>query len=172
MRQRDRVRRAGILCCRCIRNIAFYRSGHSARSPFAQHQFWINANGNFLDVATLEWCKLFSDKRGKHHYTKVVEDPGTFMQDTLKTLNLRESIFEAYLQSMQMYRDKFIAHLDDLKTMDIPDLTIAKQTTELLYKKLTLQESKFETFRDAPHSITMFYDYHLEQGKTAYKSLT
>jgi hypothetical protein len=41
-------------------------------------QFWVIINGNFLDIAVLEWCKLFGDTRGKHYFGKVISDVPAF----------------------------------------------------------------------------------------------
>jgi hypothetical protein len=130
----ERIRRAGILCCHCLRNIAFHRSWNKAGKPLANHQFWINANGNFLDIAVLEWCKLFSDIRGKYHYSKLLTNPSTFITGAHKTLELTAHEFDAHVKSMRTYRDKFIAHLDELNTMNIPNLRLAKKSTKLLYE--------------------------------------
>jgi hypothetical protein len=76
--QRDRVRRAAILCVHFMRNLAYYRAGwavrvgHSGRSGSSHRvllrndsQFWRTVNGNCLDACILEWCKLFAEPRGK-----------------------------------------------------------------------------------------------------------
>jgi hypothetical protein len=68
----DRVRRTAILCEHCLRNIAFYRAGWYRQSKIrVSRQFWIGANGNFMDIAVLEWCKLFADAKGQHHWSIV-----------------------------------------------------------------------------------------------------
>ena len=170
MTHRERLRRAGILCCHCLRNIAFYRSWNKAGRPFSKHQFLINLNGNFLDIAVLEWCKLFADTRGKHHYCKVVAESAAFMTDALRSLNLTAAEFDAYVDSMKKYRDKFVAHLDELDTMKIPSLDIATKITEFLYQRLLAQESRTDTFHDAPQSAAKFYKDFVAQGKQAYAS--
>ena len=169
MTRRDRLRRAGILCCHCLRNIAFYRSWYKAGKPFSDTQFWVNANGNFLDVAVLEWCKLFADAKGKHHYSKVVADPAAFTQALLAAVGLTSDEFATYVDSMRAYRDKFVAHLDELPTMHIPNLRVAKKSTKLLYEMLLAQEVGTDTFQDAPASASEFYKHFLVQGQAAYK---
>ncbi|WP_424318912.1 hypothetical protein [Candidatus Methylomirabilis sp.] len=63
--------------------MAFYRAGWRERKPIFEGQFLVNANGNFLDICVLEWCKLFGDSRAQHHWKKVTSDPDKFFRDTL-----------------------------------------------------------------------------------------
>jgi hypothetical protein len=50
-----------------------------------QASFWRQVNGNFFDMAVLDWCKLFGDQKqtplkrvGEHHWRRVVSDPEMF----------------------------------------------------------------------------------------------
>ncbi|MFL9998747.1 hypothetical protein PQR34_45335, partial [Paraburkholderia sediminicola] len=88
MTRRQRLRRAGILCCHFLRNLAFYKAGWKKGEPIRAGQFWINANGNFLDICVLEWCKLFADKKAKQGWRRVVSDPITFYAGLLESLGL------------------------------------------------------------------------------------
>ena len=49
MTRKQRLRRVAILCCHCLRNLAFYKSGWKDGSLKIDGDFWINVNGNFLD---------------------------------------------------------------------------------------------------------------------------
>lgn len=167
--RRYRTRRVGILCCHCLRNLAFYRAWYKAGTPFKGKQFWVNLNGNFLDVAVLEWCKLFGDTRGKHYFGKVVSDATAFKAGLLSSLQATDVDFDQYIAQMRNYRDKFIAHLDDQNKMHIPSLTIAKKSTIYLYDYLVANKSKGNTFHDAPTAAKPFYKEFLAQGKAAYK---
>lgn len=168
MKQRERLRRTGILCCHCLRNIAFYRSWYKAGQPFTKKQFWVNANANFLDIAILEWCKLFADASGQHYFTRVVQDPETFLVQLLAILNLKRIEFDDYVKEMKIYRDKFVAHLDKDRIMKIPSLGTAKKSAKALYEHLLLQESGTDTFHDAPQSASKLYKDFLAMGKKAY----
>ena len=168
MTHREHLRRAGILCCNCLRNIAFYRAWYKAGQPFSKKQFWINTNGNFLDVAVLEWCKLFADPKGQHHYAKLMPKSTDFMHDLLSSLNMTAAEFDAYVKSMKTYRDKFVAHLDQERTMNIPILGFAKKSTKFLYGHLLAQEAEKDTFHNAPRSASKFYREFLAQGRQAY----
>ncbi len=168
MKQRDRLRRALILCCHCLRNIAFYRSWNKAGKPFAKQPFWAYTNGNFLDIAVLEWCKLFADVRGQHFYTKVLLNSAEFKVSLITALGLLETEFDDYVKSMRTYRDKFVAHLDDSLTMEIPNLDVAKNSATYLYQCLHAQESGNDTFHDAPPSASGLYKESRAEGVSAY----
>lgn len=168
MTQRERLRRAGILCCHCLRNIAFYRSWYQVGRPFSNSQFWINTNGNFLDIAVLEWCKLFADTRSLHYYSKVVVEPAAFMNQLLFSIKLTTPEFDEYVKDMKTYRDKFVAHLDANDTMNIPKLGVAKNSAKFLYEGLLAQAGNSDIFLDAPRSASRFYQEFLAQGKEIY----
>lgn len=172
MTRRSRLRRVGILCCHCLRNLAFYRAWHEAEKPFADTQFWVNLNGNFLDIAVLEWSKLFGDTRGKHHFGKVVSNALFYKAGLLASLQVTEDEFKQYIEQMRTYRDKFVAHLDDLNDMRFPSLSIAKDSTIYLYDYLLANESEGDTFHDAPVAAEPFYEQFLAQGKAEYAKVT
>ena len=169
MNRSEKARRSGILCCHFLRNLAFYQSWYKAGQPSKEEQFWITANGNFLDIAVLEWCKLFVDSKGKHHFSKALEDADQFKQDLIAKLGLTEAQFDDYVGSFKTYRDKFIAHLDEENIMHIPHLKIARRSAKFLYQKLLAQEAQNNTFADAPLSAKKVYKSFLNEGLKVYK---
>lgn len=137
----ERLRRVIILCCYFIQNLAYYRAGWDERKVFTRRgsQFWITANGNFLDQCVLEWCKLFGDETGEHYWAKIVSDPASFENSLLSSLGVSTSEFKTYIEKIRRYRDKFVAHLDSDKVMNIPDLEIARKAV-LFYQGYVLKE--------------------------------
>jgi hypothetical protein len=169
MTRNARARRSAILCSHFLRNIAFYESWFNAGQPFKDDQFWITANGNFLDIAVLEWCKLFADRKAKHHFTKVLGSPDHFRTDLFAELHLGEVEWGAYIEKLKAYRDKFIAHLDDQNIMNIPDMNVARRSAIFLYQHLLDQEAGNATFHDARSSADAIYQDFLGQGFKAYE---
>jgi len=169
MSRSAKARRSGILCCHFLRNLAFYQSWYEAGQPFKEEQFWITANGNFLDIAVLEWCKLFVDSKGKHHFSKALEEAHQFKQELLGKLELTEAQFNDYIGSFKTYRDKFIAHLDEENIMNIPHLKVARRSANFLCQRLLLQEAENNTFADAPSSAQKVYRSFLSEGLKAYE---
>ncbi len=165
MTRRQRIRRAATLCCHCIRNIAFYYAGWRDGAPVFKGQFWVTANGNFLDISVLEWCKLFGEKHGKHYWAKVITNVATFFDGFLKSLEMTADQWEVYIKEMRTYRDGFVAHLDSENMMQIPMLDIALQSTMYLYNYLRAHEDEGDFFIDAPDSALTVYTIFINEGK-------
>ena len=167
--RRQRLRRVGILCCYALGNLAFYRAWHEAGRPRAREQFWVAANGNFADIAVLEWCKLFADPRGSHYWAKVVTDHGAFSAGLLDSLQMTQQEFDAYIQSMRHLRDKFIAHLDDELVFTLPQLDAAKASTVFLYAHLLAHENHGGAYHDAPPDADELYRIRLDEAAAVYQ---
>lgn len=119
-------RRTVRLCIIFLRNLAYYRAGQSEQGNHMLDpaeptvNFWRQANSNFIDMCVLDWCKIFADRKAVHHWRKIVFDPVKFEGDLLARLTLTADEFQQFLDKIRFYRDKFIAHLDEHNTMDIP----------------------------------------------------
>lgn len=166
--RRQQVRRVLILCCHFLRNLAFYKAGRRNRALIRSEQFWVTANGNFLDHCVLEWCKLFGDKRGRHHWRKVIIDHARFFAGLLATLKLTETQFELYIEEMRTYRDKFVAHLDLDEVMQIPKLTLARKSVTYLHGYVLAHEDDDCFFPESPAKAARFYTLYANEGKGIY----
>lgn len=129
-----------ILCRNFALNLAYYRAGRNRKfAPLLDYQqtkqagFWRVVNANFIDICVLEWCKLFADRREKHHWSKTVSDQIKFKNELLADLGIDELAFEKEIRVMRHYRDKFLAHLDSEDIMKIPVLDVAKKATWFYY---------------------------------------
>ncbi len=172
MIRKERLRRVAILCCHCLRNLAYYKAGWHGDELILKGQFWINANGNFLDICVLEWCKLFGDLRSKHYWGKIISDTQTFYAGMIHKLKVADAELESLKKEMRRYRDKFVAHLDSDKTMYVPsNLTLAQKSVEYLYDYIIANEDEGDFFNDAPSNAKAFFEQHLRYGKTEYKKL-
>lgn len=169
MTRRQRLRRVAILCCQCLRNLAFYKAGWREGAIVRRDQFWVTANGNFLNICVLEWCKLFGESRGKHCWQKAVSNPPSFFRGLLRELGMTETEFDAYADEMRTYRDKFVAHLDSEEVMHVPKLTAAQQSVSYLFDYLRAHEDEGNFFNDAPAKAATFYARFLKEGKSAYE---
>lgn len=168
MTRKQRLRRAGILSCHCLRNLAFYKAGWQDGKLIFKDQFWVNANGNFLKICVMEWCKLFGDVSGAHYWAKVISQPKDFFNGLLQGINITETEFNAYIKEMRTYRDKFIAHLDSDMIMHIPKLDVARKSAAYLYDYLLAKEDEGDFFLDAPSKASTFYQRFLKEGKSVY----
>ncbi len=136
-----------------------------------EDQFWVNANGNFLDICVLEWCKLFADKKGQHHWEKAISDQTAFSTGLIRAVNQTQGEFDEYIAKMKKYRDKFIAHLDEENVMDIPALSVAHSSVAFLYDYLLANEEEDNCFIDAPRTSSEVYYSFQAQGKEVYSRL-
>ncbi len=105
------------LSLHCISNIACYRAGWDETSNPKKLRnnidFWTRANSNFLDVATLNWCILFADQKGKHHWLKAFKTKDNLVNGLYQSIAMTESAFNDELLKVKRYRDKYLAHLDN-----------------------------------------------------------
>lgn len=170
MQRRTRLRRTGILCLHCLRNAAYYRAWNAASQARRLEQFWISLNGNFIDTCLLEWCKLFGDLRALHHWSKVVSDRDDFLAGLYAATNLDETQFEAYRLEVRAYRDKFVAHLDELNNVRIPGIQPAINSARFLYDYLVEVEDDADAFYDGPRNANARYQQHLREGRTAHEA--
>lgn len=83
-------------------------------------------------------------------------------------LGISSGDFETCRAEMVRYRDKFVAHLDDLERMNIPVLTIAKDSAMFLYRHLREIEDDLNAFHDAPAGIAEFYDRFVVEAHGVY----
>lgn len=169
MNHRTLLRRTGILCLHCLRNIAYYRAWNAAPSLRKKEQFWRSVNGNFIDMAFLEWCKLFGDSTAKHHWSKCITDQKSFKQGLLASTNLTAKEFDVYRIEVRKYRDKFVAHLDELNDMQIPSLQPALDSVRYLYQYLVDVENDVDAYPDAPQDANNYYQEKLTQGRSAHR---
>jgi len=112
--RRDRLRRVVLLCVHFSRNLAYYRAGHD-RLTNASPSFWITIDGNFLDMAVMEWCKLFGDQKGRHSWVKVVTDPSRFEAELLSNLDRARAAVNFYHHYI-VQREATAPDLDGLPT--------------------------------------------------------
>jgi hypothetical protein len=130
------ARRQAILSCAIIRNIAFYYVGWVSEDGQGtlkdDTELGRTINSNFIDMAVLEWAKLFVDARGRHYWQRFVrptEARTAFRTGLLASIGLDVPAWEQYHADVRVYRDHFIAHLDDDDVMTPPSLRLARDST-------------------------------------------
>ncbi|KWW32420.1 MULTISPECIES: hypothetical protein [Cupriavidus] len=173
------VRKLSLLCCHCVRNIAYYRVGFIAEDGTGSlkqtSQFGATVNGNMLDIAVLEWCKLFADGKARHHWKRLVRndaDQQQFLAGLLTATGINIQAWKRYLDEMRVYRDKFVAHLDDQNVMKIPTLEVALKCVLFLYShvRATSPADIFKTphLAHLPDDLAAYYGTCCAEGRAAY----
>jgi hypothetical protein len=157
------------LCVHSLRNLAYYRVWYDEGKPHEARNFWVNANGNFIEIALLEWCKVFGDRKGAYNYNKCVGDPNAVHGLLLAAIGKTQQEWDAYVDSMRKYRDKFVAHWDeDVNGVFLPEMEIAKDSAVFLLNHCVQNEGEGHCqWDDVPHPACQFYDEMLAQGRSA-----
>ncbi len=134
-----RARRVACLCLNCLRNADFYEAVKKADSNHERgidDQWWITVQNNFLDICTLDWCKVFADNKGKHSWQKVLPR-NEFDALVLNPSGLSAAEVELLAGKVRKYRDKHLAHLDNLTTgLTYPQLAEITTTASHLFDAL------------------------------------
>jgi hypothetical protein len=157
--RRDQLRRVTLVCCHFMRNLAYYRVAHPGEPRSPNRDFWVTVDGNFLDQCVLEWCKLLGDERAQHHWSKIVSDKATFEQELVAHLNMNAAAFQDYRNEMREYRDKFVAHLDDLRVMQVPRLDNARASVEFYHAYVAGNEAQAGDLAGVPATAAQLRQY-------------
>jgi len=156
MDREKRLRRAALLCCHFVQNSAYYQAGWNDGKTRATNEFWATVQGNFIDIAVLEWLKLFGDHNDKHHWKKVAENKDEFKKGMLSSCQITEDDLVNARESFKEYRDKFIAHLDSEETMHIPFLETPLGLAKYYYAYVA-NELGEAGLRNLPRDIESYY---------------
>ncbi|SOE98072.1 hypothetical protein SAMN05446635_6030 [Burkholderia sp. OK233] len=159
------ARRQATLSCAIIRNIAFYYAGWVTGDGQGRLKDDTDVgrtiNSNFIDVAVLEWSKLFVDWEAKHHWRRFVKDTEArtaFRSGLLAVIGLDRAAWEQYHADVKTYRDHFIAHLDDDDVMIPPRLRIALDSTVFFYQHLVANAPAEAIAGRLPRDLRAYYD--------------
>jgi hypothetical protein len=130
------------LIAHVYRLVGVARSAHLKRAlaevePKPGLNFWRLIYGNLLDVAVLEWCKLFGTDAEPTHWKKVIADHDTFRSGLLAALKIQETVWTAYWEEMKYYRDNRVSHnVEDVDLERWPRLDLALESSYYYYARL------------------------------------
>jgi hypothetical protein len=150
--------------------MAYHRAGEESKKAWKKEDFWRNINSNFIDVAVIDWCKLFADPKSKHFWSKVVQTKEVFLENLYQELGITEAEFSAHINEMKHYRDKFLAHLDEEMVMHIPTMEISINSAVFLFD--TLKADFAENLGDSPENLKEFYSSRFSHAKSQYLKAT
>jgi hypothetical protein len=172
-KDRRLARRQALLACAIVRNVAFYRAGYVTEDGRGRlkddSQMGRTINSNFVDIAVLEWCKLFADWHARHHWRRCVRDTQArtaFRTDLFEAIASDAPGWEQYLTAVRTYRDRFVAHLDDDDTMHIPSLDPVLASTFFFYRQLVEQAPEGALDGRFPRDLQVYYDVNHKQARS------
>lgn len=171
-----------VICYSIIRNIAFYRAGWTTaengnKQLVLDDDFWRTVNGNFLEMAALNWCKLFFDRGGKHHWKCIlpVEHHEAFREKLLSSNSLTEEDYREKSKLIGDYRNKHLAHADHRTKLFYPETELLLKSAEVLLNTLTTIPDLSRHIIGAYSNAEQYYENWLSSAQnniTKYKSLT
>ena len=99
-----------------VRNVHMLRALENTICRRDQN-FWIIVGGNFLNIAAIDWCKLFGsdhEARQPAHWknTIIASDHDGFRARLLDRLKMTEKEWGDYRAGLVFYRNRNAAHLD------------------------------------------------------------
>lgn len=130
------------LIAHVFRLVGMVRSAHLKRAlaaidPEPKLNFWRLIYGNLLDVAVLEWCKVFGTHAEPTHWKNVISDHDAFRKALLAALQIDEATWVAYWEEMKNYRDNLVAHhIQNGKVTHYPKLDLALESAYFYYAHL------------------------------------
>ncbi|MBK8768212.1 MAG: hypothetical protein IPM01_27935 [Burkholderiaceae bacterium] len=104
--------------------------------------FWRLIFGSQLDVAVLEWCKVFGSDAEATHWKKAVNtsERSGYRSGLLAAIEIDELAWSDYWEKMKAYRDSFVAHhVENGAVANYPELEIALKSSAFHYKHVLSQ---------------------------------
>jgi hypothetical protein len=148
----------------------------AAADPDPALNFWRVLHGNLLDIAVLDWCKLFGSNDEEHqqvHWKKIFADEAAFRAGLLAHNHLDQNAWDGYWQVMKNYRDQQVAHLDFNRrdVMHYPNLEPALLSVFFYYSRLiaelrALGEARF------PDDLSTYHEAFLAQAAEIARAAT
>jgi hypothetical protein len=128
--------------------------------------FWRVIHGNFMDIAVIDWCKLFGSDRNSSptHWKNVFpNDHQQFRTDLFARLQIDETTWHSYWREMKSYRDGQAAHYDFSKEKYIPHfpvLTLALRSSYFYYSRVIGElhslHPPLASYRHYPHDLEKY----------------
>lgn len=105
--------------------------------PNPHLNFWRLIYGNQLDIAVIEWCKLFGSDSEATHWKKIVPktDHLRYRAGLLASIGATETTWATYWKEMKKYRDNMAAHQNSLARVPrFPKLDMALKSSYYHYR--------------------------------------
>lgn len=113
----------------------------SELDPDPHLNFWRVMHANLLDMAVIDWCKLFGSDDEEHqktHWKNLIQEAqhDDFRRELYRALGTDEAGYRAYWTEMKNYRDQHAAHRDFAKNdvKNYPRLGWAVDSCAIYYR--------------------------------------
>ena len=154
--------------------ISFIRNVHIKRAidkdgPM-ELNFWRVTSGSLLDMAVVEWCKLFGSDNEEHqpvHWKNSIptKDHDAFRAE-LYALAGSKSAWHAYWKQVKEYRNKLSAHLDlrHPRPENNPGFDLGLASASLYYDWLMKMGEPLGLAKGYPKDVGKYRDFFAKQS--------
>ena len=164
------LRRVLLLCSHFARNLAYYRTAWDGKRHIRNSDFWKTTSGNSYDLCVLEWCKLFGEPSGEHHWSQAVSDKASFESNLYTAIGTDVAGFETYRLAMRAYRDQFVAHLDLEQVANLPHLDMANASVWFYHAHVVKHEIPADGLGRLPQDLKQYYREKFEEANQIYRA--
>ena len=101
--------------------------------------FWIMTINNLMDMAAIEWSKVFGSYKDDTHWTNVIpkQDHDATREALLRRLKMTKDEWEEYRDSVIEYRDTMVVHHDLNATIQaFPRYDTALEAAVVMFDRL------------------------------------
>jgi hypothetical protein len=138
----------------------------TAVAPAPGLNFWRLVHGNQLDIAVLEWCKVFGSDGEATHWKNVVPEANRdlYRAELLASLQIDADTWTAYWQELKDYRDNLVAHHIEDRVANFPRLDLALTSSFFHYRYL-LEKLRALGEQRYPDDLATYYVAFEEQAR-------
>ncbi len=151
-----------------VRTIALKRAIATV-DPDPHLNFWRVIQGNNMDMAAIEWCKLFGSDDEEHqqvHWKNVFDDHDAFRAGLLQYIGVDPEGWATYWRQVKEYRDQNVAHrdLNRRSVAEFPVLDNALRSSAFYYRRL-LDELHPDEANRYPADLMEYYERFLDLSR-------
>lgn len=131
----DTIKIIKYLHANCVRNYATSKAIHDNFINLNHSNFWRIAHNSALDIAVIEWCKLFGAYKESTHFTNSKERGiQNLEKQILSVCKTTKADYDLLHTSLLKYRDKSVAHIDKNNwQVNVPYLSKAVEHTYISF---------------------------------------
>jgi len=136
-----------------------------AADPNPELNFWRLIHGNQLDVSVLEWCKVFGSDSETTHWKNIVPsiEHDQFRTELLQYLGKSRGEFDQYWKSMKQYRDRQVAHYEELPPGTNYPILDSAITSAYFYYKYLITELRVLGNNNYPDDLEEYCSRFIQQ---------
>jgi len=134
-------------------------------APQLKQNFWIYISNNHMEMAVLEWCKLFGANAEHLHWSKVFKDKDGFREHILNSVQMDKTQWCKYWTELTDYRNKRVSHFDpDFRPIRYPRLEPAFKAVVACYQYVLNKLESYSIDHNYPPSLEEYSDRLMEQA--------